>query len=214
MDRQAVPAHLVLVHGLWMGRWSIRVLQHRLQAAGFTCHRFGYPSVRRPFADNLADLRAFVDRLPGARPGFVAHSFGGLLVLRLLAERPPAATGRLVTLGSPVQGSTVARQLAARGWLARRWLGGALSAGGLLDPAPPPPPGWAWGALAGDRPRGVGSLVARLERPHDGTVGVAETRHPGQAEHRCLPVSHAGLLLSPAVARQAAHFLRHECFVP
>ncbi len=42
---------------------------------------------------------------------------------------------------------------------------------------------------------------------HDGTVSVAETRHPGLTDHVALPTTHTGMIFSPMVARQAIHFL-------
>jgi hypothetical protein len=72
---------------------------------------------------------------------------------------------------------------------------------------PAVPPGRAVAVIAGDRPWGLGQLVARLPRPNDGVVSVAETRLPGIADHLTLPVTHAGLLFSREVARQAGAFL-------
>jgi hypothetical protein len=43
-------------------------------------------------------------------------------------------------------------------------------------------------------------------------VTLAETRLPGITDHMDLPVSHAGLVISRAVAEQCAWFLRHGRF--
>jgi hypothetical protein len=74
------------------------------------------------------------------------------------------------------------------------------------------PAGIDVGMIAGCVPRGLGGLFAGFRGDHDGTVAVAETRVPGLADHVVVRASHSGLLFSDAVARQAAHFLRHGRF--
>jgi hypothetical protein len=69
------------------------------------------------------------------------------------------------------------------------------------------------GVVAGTRVFGLAALLAgRLPGPSDGAVMVAETRVPGAADHLTLPVSHSGMLLSAAVARQTVAFLERGCF--
>ena len=51
-----------------------------------------------------------------------------------------------------------------------------------------------------------------LPRPNDGAVAVAETVVEGAADRIELPVSHTGMLLSPAVAREAGRFLARGRF--
>ena len=56
-------------------------------------------------------------------------------------------------------------------------------------------------------------LVApELPEPNDGIVAVAETVIPGERDRIILPVSHSGMLVSRAVATQAAAFLRNGKF--
>ena len=64
------------------------------------------------------------------------------------------------------------------------------------------------GAVAGSSPTGLGRFFAAFDEPNDGTVAVAETQLAGLKDHIVLPVSHTGMLISGAVADQAAHFLR------
>ena len=58
------------------------------------------------------------------------------------------------------------------------------------------------GIIAGDMPFGLGRLVGEIDAPNDGTVWVEETRLAGAKEHLTLRVSHSGMVLSAAVARQ------------
>src|SRR3546814_18258191 len=66
--------------------------------------------------------------------------------------------------------------------------------------------------IAGSLPLGLGVLPGRLQRPHDGTVSVAETQLPGLAAHCTLPVSHSGPVFSRAVEARAVQFLRDGRF--
>lgn len=196
---------VVLVHGLWFGAWSLAPLARRLTAAGFEPRRFRYRTTAAALDQHARDLRAFVGPEPRAPLHFVAHSLGGLVTLRMLAEHGDLPAGRVVLLGSPLHGSAVARK-AIRVPGGRRLLGvarptletgfSALAAGREI------------GMIAGTRGVGLGLLVGGTDGPGDGTVALAETRDEGLADHVTLPVTHTGMLFSRAVARQACRFLQ------
>ena len=70
------------------------------------------------------------------------------------------------------------------------------------------------GIVAGSLPLGLGCMVAPgLPRPSDGVVSVAETDVPGMRDRIVLRVSHSGMLVSRAVARQICAFLRDGAFM-
>jgi pimeloyl-ACP methyl ester carboxylesterase len=200
------PAPLVvLVHGLWFGPWSLGLLARRLRRAGFETRCFRYRSTRADLAAHARELRRFVGD-PGNRPlHFVAHSLGGLVTLRMLAERADLPFGRVVLLGSPLKGSVAARK-SNRVPGAARLLGAAqpaLEAGFARVAADRD-----IGMIAGSRGIGLGLFLGGLGEPGDGTVAVSETRSDGLLEHRLLPVTHTGMLFSRRVAREVAQFLR------
>lgn len=198
-DRRPV----VLVHGLWYRAWSVGMLRKQLAAAGLAVHGFSYPTLRQSPEANAAALAQFVRR-HGGSVDFVAHSLGGLVVQHMLRSAQLPVGGRVVLLGTPLKGSAVARRLAD--WrLAGILLGQA--AGLLREGSVDLAQGWEIGMIAGDRPVGLGRLTGVLDPPHDGTVAVAETRHPGLSAHRVFPVTHTGMLVSGAVAAAAARFL-------
>jgi pimeloyl-ACP methyl ester carboxylesterase len=196
---------VIVLHGLWFPAAVVGLLCRRLGALGLNAVAFGYPTVRRDLDHNARALAAFAARTPGDRLHFVGHSLGGLVLLQMLALAAPARTGRVVLLGSPCVNSHVVDVLA--GWAAGRVLLGAGLAQWQRSPIAAVPPGRAVAVIAGDRPWGLGQLVARLDQPHDGVVRVAETRLPGIVDHLTLPVTHAGLLFSREVARQTGAFL-------
>ncbi|MFP4182882.1 MAG: esterase/lipase family protein [Thiohalospira sp.] len=204
-------ATVVLVHGLWMPGPDMALLARRLRRAGHTPRIFRYPTTRATAAEHGAALAGYVAALP--RSGdptlhLVGHSLGGL-VIRYALERGIARPGRVVTLGTPHQGSAVAAAMAGRRGL--RWSLGDAWEGGLDGDLPPWTGARELGSIAGTRPHGVGQFFGPLERPHDGTVAVAETRLPG-VPHATVPASHMGLLFSPAAARLTTAFLATGAF--
>lgn len=211
MGAGAVQAQVVLLHGIWMRSPSLWWLERRLRAAGFDTARFDYASVFGAPAGAVDALRA---RLRNAGPGpvhLVGHSLGGLVAIAACREAGDLPAGRILCLGSPLAGSAAARAV-------DRWPGLRALAGGwreaLLRGAGPLPEGREVGVVAGARSLGLGALLARLPRPHDGTVALAETRVEGLADHLAVDASHTGMLLDPAVAQAAARFLRSGRFSP
>jgi pimeloyl-ACP methyl ester carboxylesterase len=199
---------IVAIHGLWMNGMEMSLLRRRLSALrGGTCRQFSYRSVGRGLDHNMAGLRNFIDRQQGAPVDIVAHSLGGVLALKTLQAHPELNVGRVVCLGSPLVDSAAARTLMSRPWSRKavgRTLGDALTENLLTN--------WSGdlevGSIAGTLPFGMGRLLMRLPQPHDGAVASIETQLPGVTAHVEMRVSHFGLVLSPAVAAQVAHFFR------
>lgn len=188
-------------------------LRWQVARQGFATARFVYPTVRNNVPVNADALYRFVRRIDsGTGLHFVAHSLGGLVTLKMLADfseqLPP---GRVVLLGSPVNGSHAARQLAAKPWT-RRLLGGSAEFGLLDDHAG----GWqgtrAVGVIAGTRSLGLGRVWGGLPEPNDGTVAVEETRLDAAADRLELPVTHAGMLFSDRVSEAIVNFLAQGKF--
>jgi pimeloyl-ACP methyl ester carboxylesterase len=206
-----VNEHIVLVHGLWMHGALMGWLGRRLTRAGYTVHRYTYPSVRMSMAENARRLAAFCHALGALRLHLVGHSLGGLLIARMLDEPHRLDLGRVVFLGAPFVDIFAARRLGrvrigcvAMGASVAEWLRGARP-GNLAR--------YDIGVIAGDRGVGLGVLVARdLPAPHDGTISVSETVVPGARDHIVLPVSHSEMVISVQVARQIGEFLRRGRF--
>jgi len=202
---------VVLVHGLWTHGLVTAMLERRLRRLGFAVRSCSYPSVGGTLQTNVDRILDCVRGIDAAPLHLVGHSLGGVLVLRAVAAAPWLPPGRIVCLGAPLTGSVAARAL-------QRWPGGPAILGPTLrdavldEPLDAAPPGREVGVVAGRIGVGGGLLLGALRPPHDGAVTVAETRLPGITDHRVLPVTHTGMLFSPAVARATAHFLRHGRF--
>lgn len=203
---------VILVPGLWLPYWSLAFLKRGLRRCGFEVRLFRYHTVRRSFYENALRLDAFIAALGAQRVHLVGHSLGGVLIRALLHYFPQQPPGRVVTLGSPHQGSAAGVQF-ARTAFGRRLLGRCIA-----DVIEGVPQSWSWpqrecGSLAGNRPLGLGGLITPgLPRPHDGTVTVAETRLPGSVDHIVVATTHFSMLVSPQVLAQVCRFLRSGRF--
>ena len=197
---------VVLVHGLYMRAYAMWPLKYRLSDCGFQCRAFSYPSFWATVAENTTALSRFLDRLDAPIVHYVCHSLGGIVVRNLFHRYPRQRPGRVLALGTPHEGSYVARSV--RGVHALKWLLGKSVEHGLDGDLPWWPEDREIGTIAGDLPIGAGRLVPGLPTPNDGAVAVAETRVPDESPHVVLSVTHSGMLLSRRVAECACHYLK------
>ncbi len=198
---------VILVNGLWMPGWVLVPLARRLRRCGFEVHSFTYRSVAHSLRKNADLLQQLVDSLPGEVMHFVGYSLGGIVVRALFHFHPQHRPGRIVTLGSPHQGSLAAATIAAYPW-GRRLLGQSLPVLVSAEDRNWPLPAREIGIVAGTLNVGLGRFLRRQPNPSDGTVGVAEAQLPGATKMILMKVSHFGLLVSPEVAAVVCRFFR------
>jgi pimeloyl-ACP methyl ester carboxylesterase len=205
-----MPETVVLVHGIWMTGLELSLLGWRLRKYGYRTVTFRYHSLLKPLAHNAARLAARLRRLEGTTIHLVGHSLGGLVILQALQERPNLVDGRIVLLGSPVNGSIIAQRV----YRCRlcRWLVGRSAANALLGGGPRWRGAQSLGVIAGTRPVGVGSLLGGFEGVNDGTVALSETALANASASISVNSSHFGLVVSQLVAAQVHAFLSQGRF--
>ncbi len=197
---------VVLVHGIWMSGLEMTMLSRRLRHSGFITRRFSYPSLKSAPAENADALYQYIKQQRAGRVHLVAHSLGGIVLLHLFERYTDLPPGRLVLMGSPVQGSAVARRL--DGSSLTRFLLGRSGERGLLGDVPEWSGERELGVISGCDGFGVGSVVGGVTGPGDGTVATAETTLPEACDHCLIPTSHMGMVISPAVAMEVSTFLQ------
>lgn len=209
-DNVPAPETVVLVHGIWMHSLQLVLLARRLRRCGYRTRLFNYRSVRRSVRHNAARLARRVRRIDADKIHLVGHSLGGLVILQALQDDPGLITGRIVLLGSPVGGSTVAQRISQRRLL--RWLIGRSGEQGLLGGGPQWR-GWqSLGVIAGRRSLGIGRLMGGLSGVNDGVVNLTETRIEGAQAGIIVDTTHVGMLISRRVADQVCAFLKRGRF--
>jgi pimeloyl-ACP methyl ester carboxylesterase len=197
---------VVLVHGIWMTGLELGLLAWRLRQNGFATRRFFYPSRRSTPAENAERLYRFLLEQRTETIHLVAHSLGGIVLLHLFDRYTDLPPGRLVIMGSPVQGSGVAQQMDSNP-LTSVLLGNSREQG-LLGGAPDWKGGRDLGVISGTKGIGIGTLIGGLSGPSDGAVAIAETEVAAAVDHCLIPVSHMGMVISRAVAMEVVTFLQ------
>lgn len=206
---------VVYVHGLWLTGIEGGLLRRRLgRELNADTRAFSYASVKSSVDASAEALEKFLGELRADSLHLVGHSLGGVVILKLFekgaAENLPP--GRIVLLGSPLNGSRAAVNL-SRLPFGRMLLGRGVQEE-LLSPRERRWQGQRdLGVIAGCLSMGLGKLVGTRGAPNDGTIFVEETRLPGISRHLVMPVSHTGLPFSKSVARQAGAFLRSGEFI-
>ena len=125
------------------------------------------------------------------------------MVRHLFHHYPQRRPGRVVTMGTPHQGSYAAQIMHHSG------LGYFVGRGleeGLLGDAPAWTNSHQLGSIAGTLNLGLGLLFPGMPAPADGMIAVVETQLPGMTDHICLPVSHMQMLVDPTAVSQACAF--------
>ncbi|NND53996.1 MAG: alpha/beta hydrolase [Gammaproteobacteria bacterium] len=202
---------LIFAHGLWMNGLEMTWLRSRLRDRGYSTAQFQYNTVAPKLADNCRRFRQFILSRQGPVT-LIGHSLGGVLSLQTLRAFPDLPVEKIICLGSPLVDSAAGRSM-------QKVAPGRFMMGGLLPQAIFEQPLDEWnsavpvGVIAGTRGFGPGRVVARLPRPHDGTVAVSETRLPGISDHIEIPYTHTTMLFAPVVVNQCDHFVQHGRFM-
>ena len=193
-----------------MNGWDMALLGRRLRAAGYSTRRFSYPSIKGTIENNTDLLHRFLADIEDNEIHFVAHSLGGLLVRNLSDKYPDDVKGRVVTLGTPHQGSQVAETM-SRSRIGSLLLGKGIKS--LLVKLQDGKQNPEIGVIAGNKPLGSGMFFVRLKKPHDGTVQLSETKFEKMTDYRVVATNHMGLLFSRLVVKEVATFLRTGRFL-
>lgn len=113
--------HVVLVHGLLRSRIAMLRFESRLKATGFATHNRTWPlrttSIRECGNQMNAVVKGLIAQQQAERVHFVGHSLGGLVIrafLNTADAETKAKLGKAVLLGTPNNGSAVARRLQGR----------------------------------------------------------------------------------------------------
>ena len=206
---------VVYVHGLWLSGNEGGILLRRLaRQLNAKTRAFSYATMTSSISDSARALATVLREQRAHTLHLVGHSLGGLVILKLFengedAQLPP---GRIVLLGSPLNGSRAAQNL-ARLPFGRKIMGRGVREELLTDHQRRWTGQRELGVIAGNVAIGLGRLVGVHGAPSDGTIFVEETRLPGISEHLVLRISHTALPFSSVVARQTAAFLNDGSFI-
>lgn len=194
---------VVLVHGLWMKRWTWASYRRFLSQHGYKVYLFGYKTTRQPFERSIMQLTAFVNSREEQTVHLVVHSMGGILAMRALPKINKS--GKLLMLGSPINGSKVAKKLTKIGWHQGllKYATEPLTVG-ITNPFTNRP----IMMIAGTSPYGMGRFVERKLGVSDGTVALDETEADWIQFRQNIHSSHFGLLRNKQAKQLTLDFLK------
>ena len=198
---------VICTHGIWMKGWAMRPISRYLSAQGHECKQYSYHSLRRTPKENALLLGKFVNQYDADIIHFVGHSYGGIILLHYFDMFNDVKPGRVVMLGTPLTGSSVARYMSKNNFIQNSMLG--ASAKSLHGHVPVWKGTRPLAVIAGTKGQGVGQMLgAPLDKPNDGTVAVSETKIDNCTVHIQVPYSHTGMLMAKSVAITVDEFIR------
>jgi len=210
------PNAVILLHGIWRAKESLRKLQQALSAEGYEAIALNYPSTRGPIEEHAAQLARVLARLEGAgRISFVAHSMGALVVRRYLQDHRDARIRRLVMIAPPNRGSAMANLFDGAGVLRRTFgpAGPQMRSDALGALAGLAAPWCEFGVIAGGKGDGRG-YNPMLQGDNDMMVEVENTKLDGMADFLLLPCLHTFILQAPEAIEAVKNFLSIGRFRP
>ena len=196
---------IVLVPGIGLGGAELLYLAWQLRRSGYQARIFWTNPWRGDLAAKASALHRLLTQNEIETPSFVAHSFGGPIVLRFMHDYPNFKVGRSVMLGSPLTGCIAARRVMRIP--GGRWIVSEALASTASEPDLSITAGCETGSIAG-RANVLLGLFLCPRQPNDTIICVEETKHPGLTAHCVLFVSHTGMLVSRQVSERVVRFLR------
>lgn len=180
---------VILIHGLHMHPIHLLYMKKALQKnSQLDIKLFGYKSLF--FNDKVLDSYAsLIDSVPQEHDiSIVAHSMGGLVSRLYLDKFKPQRNIKLITLGTPHNGSCVAKKI--QNTIFKPLLGQSVNAG-LVNTINQWDNSYPLISIAGTTNIGIAKLFARNNLlPNDGTVFVEETIVPNCTKHIILEGIH------------------------
>ncbi|MBT5231942.1 MAG: hypothetical protein HOM11_16885 [Methylococcales bacterium] len=196
---------IMFVHGIWMVGLEMSYLKRHVAKQGYETTGFVYRTITKSIPVNAEKLYQRLQS-DGVETILIAHSLGGLLVAEMVRLHPDVLSlvKGVMSLGSPLKGSHVAKHIADRWWL--RW-GLGKSRQALVQGTASWEHSTPWLSLAGTTQVGVGRYLGAIKERGDGAVAVRETQLDGVEFAGEFPVSHTMMLFSKEVLDVVLGFL-------
>jgi pimeloyl-ACP methyl ester carboxylesterase len=211
MEDKSKKDGVIVLHGIFRTKYSMRILANFLEKSGFNVLNIGYPSTRYSI-ENLADIikeeiELFSKDISG-KLHFVGYSMGGLLIRSYLKKYRPKNLGRVVMIGTPNKGSEVADFL--KNFFLYKMLYGP--AGQQLITMQEnfskiyAPIDFELGIISGNKPLlPLSSLLIRT--PHDGLVSIESSKIDEAKDHIIIPSNHTLFPYNKEMCKQVVYFL-------
>lgn len=205
MNKKASQA-IVLVHGLWMSRWSFASIARHLTKEGYQVYRFGYKTTTKPFEFNMQKLQAFVNSRKEQTVHLVVHSMGGILSMRTMPNIKK--DGKLIMLGSPINGSQASKAMGQKKWTA--WMLKHATEPLTTGVVEPKVLRHSMMIAGTSNSIGIARIVTKLPEPNDGTVALHETQADWINHHATENTNHFRMLFHKNIKQTISKFLANK----
>jgi hypothetical protein len=205
---------VILLHGLARSANSMKPIEKRLIAEGYTVINIDYPS-REHSIETLAEsvISRALERCKNRQINFVTHSMGGILVRQYLSQHTINNLNRVVMLGPPNKGSEVVDKLCnTPGFnFINGDAGMQLGTGEFSIPSKLGCADFNLGIIAGNQ--SINWILSRLIPDRDdGKVSVTSTKLDGMNDHIEIETTHPFMVRNEKVIEQVVHYLKSGHF--
>lgn len=198
---------VILIHGLFMNPLCFFFMKKELSLdKNLEVQTFQYESTS--FNQNvLNNLNDVINKIPNSQEiVIIAHSMGGLVTRLYLEKYQPKRNIKVITLGTPHQGSLVAKKI-NRNFLFSCILGSATDAG-LTEKIPEWKGNYPLISIAGIKNFGItGILAPENDDLSDGTVFLKETILPNSQHIIFEDCHHFELITSHSAIMKIKEFI-------
>lgn len=196
--------HVIIVHGLYMHGVVMTFVEKRFKALGYQTHNFSYNSLNAIVAsDNLANY--INDNNLNGNVYFVGHSLGGIVIHNCLQNNLKFMDTCVVTLGTPHNGSSVAKKIVDFRLQSIFGKTKDLLINGITSDY-----NYELGAIIGNHNSGVGNMFSIPDG--DGTVSLSEATPKKYTDMIVMDINHTNMVYSKDVVHQAHHFIQNRSF--
>ncbi|RQW64567.1 alpha/beta hydrolase [Vibrio viridaestus] len=200
---------VVIVHGLYMNAFTMKWVEKYFIEKGYRTYVFEYTT--RQYSDlTLFKLDQLCSEIKENEILFLGHSMGGLVIHQYLSRyKLRADIIKVITLGTPYNGSTVAQHLSDKEY--SDWLFGKGSTTkeiltqGIHQQLPFPT-----GSIIGTSNIGIGYFFGIEDG--DGTVAIRDAHTRWATDEAYVNTNHMGLLYSKKAVELADSFFTNNHF--
>ena len=219
---EQLEQQIIILHGLGRSPRSMQKIEKSLAGQGYRVLNVGYSALTGSFEQVLTETIEKIDSWinPQQTVHLVGHSFGGILIRGILANREDWNFGRCVMIGSPNKGTSVASYVLKHKVL--RYLSPPVTK--QLTPDSEllkllPDPEIETGIIAGSKPYNLVIPVSWFYRkatnnaPGDGVVEISNTHCRNMSDFMVMPLHHSFMMWDSELIEQISHFLKDGKFI-
>ena len=204
---------VILIHGLFMEKFSMKYFEYHLKKLGYKVENFQYSTYWFSAEKTFKRIDKIIQKYPNYSIYLVGHSMGGLVARGYIQNHlNHYPIDKIVTIGTPHQGSSIAKYLYNTRF---KFILGRSGNSGLVKELPSWNEECPIGCIAGISNIGIHFIFKKLHKKtglNDGNVFVEEALLPNATDNITIRGSHSRLIFSKKVIEKCHQFLQNNHF--